>query len=55
VASIGGQTADVLVDGYTMGSLSMVSNTIGTHVRVNSQEQHDAPLLPKVPADETNL
>jgi 4,5-DOPA dioxygenase extradiol len=55
LASVGGQPADVLVDGYTMGSLSMASYTIGAHVTVNPQEQDDAPMLPKVPADETNL
>ena len=55
LASIGGEPADLLVDGYTMGSLSMASYTIGAHVTVNPQEQDDAPMLPKVPADETNL
>jgi 4,5-DOPA dioxygenase extradiol len=55
LASTGGQQAEVLVDGYTMGSLSMASYTIGAHVTVNPQEQDDAPMLPKVPADETNL
>ena len=33
----------------------MASYTIGAHVTVNPQEQDDAPTLPKVPADETNL
>ena len=55
LASVGGQAADTLVDGYTMGSLSMASYTIGEHVAVNAQEQDDAPILPKVPADETNV
>ncbi len=55
VASVAGQPADVLVDGYTMGSLSMASYTIGAHVPVDSQDQDEAPVLPKVPADETNL
>ena len=55
VASKGSQPADLLVDGYTMGSLSMASYTIGTHVTINPHEQHDAPMLPEVPADETNI
>lgn len=55
LASIGGGPADLLVDGYTMGSLSMASYTIGPHITVNPHEQDDAPMLPSVPADETNL
>lgn len=55
LASSGGQSADVLVDGYTMGSLSMASYTIGADITVDSQEQDEAPILPEVPADETNV
>lgn len=55
LASSGGQSADLLVDGYTMGSLSMASYTIGADITVDSQEQDEAPILPEVPADETNV
>jgi hypothetical protein len=38
-----------------MGSLSMTCYTIGTNVTVDPQETEDAPPLPHVPADETNV
>ena len=48
------KTADVLVDGYAMGSLSMISYTVGgAEVRTNGGD--GAPTLPPVPADETNV
>jgi 4,5-DOPA dioxygenase extradiol len=55
VASADGQPAEILVDGYTMGSLSMTCYTIGANVTVDPHETEDAPPLPHVPADETNL
>jgi hypothetical protein len=38
-----------------MGSLSMTCYTIGANVTVDPHETEDAPLLPHVPADETNV
>jgi 4,5-DOPA dioxygenase extradiol len=52
-AAVGG-TADVLVDGYAMGSLSMVSYTLGCDALAHGGAG-GAPVLPDVPADETNL
>lgn len=50
----GSETAQVLVDGYAMGSLSMASYTLGCpHFR--SDGIGGAPSLPDVPADETNM
>jgi 4,5-DOPA dioxygenase extradiol len=54
LASAAGQTADVLVDGYAMGSLSMVSYTLGGH-ELDVDSPRGAPPLPDVPADETNI
>jgi 4,5-DOPA dioxygenase extradiol len=64
LAAAAGQTADVLVDGYAMGSLSMVSYTLGSKtVGPQTPREHDieidsqrgAPTLPDIPADETNI
>jgi 4,5-DOPA dioxygenase extradiol len=54
LASAAGETADVLVDGYAMGSLSMVSYTLGGHEH-DVDSPRGAPPLPDVPADETNI
>ena len=54
LASAAADTAHVLVDGYAMGSLSMVSYTLGCHA-LETGGQGGAPVLPRVPADETNL
>jgi 4,5-DOPA dioxygenase extradiol len=54
LAAAGGETAHVLVDGYAMGSLSMVSYTIGCDA-LEPEGHGGAPVLPDVPADETNL
>jgi 4,5-DOPA dioxygenase extradiol len=54
LAAAAGETAHVLVDGYAMGSLSMVSYTLGC----DELEPHGgggAPVLPDVPPDETNI
>jgi 4,5-DOPA dioxygenase extradiol len=53
-AAAGGETAHVLVDGYAMGSLSMVSYTIGCE-QLEPSGGDGAQSLPDVPADETNL
>jgi 4,5-DOPA dioxygenase extradiol len=54
LAAAGGETADVLVDGYAMGSLSMVSYTLGAGT-LEVDAPGGAPPLPGVPADETNI
>ena len=57
VAAASGETAHVLVDGYAMGSLSMVSYTIGGAALEPEGESNGAQTMaaPGVPADETNL
>jgi 4,5-DOPA dioxygenase extradiol len=54
LAAAAGETADVLVDGYAMGSLSMTSYALGAR-EVDVEDPRGAPALPDVPADETNM
>jgi 4,5-DOPA dioxygenase extradiol len=54
LAAAGGETAHVLVDGYAMGSLSMVAYALGCDA-LEPPSGAGAPVLPDVPADETNL
>jgi 4,5-DOPA dioxygenase extradiol len=54
IAAARRETAHVLVDGYTMGSLSMTSFTLGLH-EAEPGAGGGAPPLPTVPPDETNL
>lgn len=54
LADAAGEKARVLVDGYTMGSLSMTSFTVGC-IQVESSGAGGAPPLPDVPPDESNL
>ena len=54
LASAAGQGAHVLVDGYAMGSLSMVSYTLGCH-DLAPEGEGGSPALPPVPPDETNI
>ena len=54
LATAADQRASVLVDGYAMGSLSMVSYTLGCH-ELESNGEGGSPVLPRVPADETNV
>lgn len=54
LAAAAADTAQVLVDGYAMGSLSMVSYTLGCHA-LTPEGEGGAPVLPDVPADETNM
>ena len=54
LASAANETAHVLVDGYAMGSLSMTSYTLGCH-ELEPKGHGGAPMLPHVPADETNV
>jgi len=54
LASAAGETADVLVDGYALGSLSMTSYTLGFR-EVDAASRRGSPALPDVPPDETNI
>lgn len=54
LAEAAGRPADVLVDGYAYGSLSMTSYTLDAAVEVDSAGA-PAPELPPVPPDSTNL
>jgi 4,5-DOPA dioxygenase extradiol len=49
------EEAQVLVDGYAMGSLSMSAYTFGCTSTVPLSDADPAPVLPAVPADETNV
>src|SRR4051812_29191328 len=54
LAAAADDTAHVLVDGYAMGSLSMTCYTLGCH-ELSPEGGGGAPVLPDVPADETNM
>ncbi|MCU1344577.1 MAG: extradiol ring-cleavage dioxygenase class protein subunit [Acidimicrobiia bacterium] len=54
LASAAGETAHVLIDGYAMGSLSMVSYTLGCD-ELEPNGTGGAPPLPRTEPDETNL
>ena len=54
LAAAAGETAHVLVDGYAMGSLSMVSYTLGCE-QLEPEGTGGAPVLPDVPPEETNI
>jgi len=54
LAASAGRGADVLVDGYTMGSLSMTAYTLGCQA-IAPTPGSGAPTLPDVPPDETNV
>ena len=54
LAAEDGETAQVLVDGYAMGSLSMTAYTLGCR-ELESSGHGGSPALPPVPADETNM
>jgi 4,5-DOPA dioxygenase extradiol len=56
LADAAGETADVLVRGCAMGSLSMTCFTLGCEPHVASRRPDvPPPVLPNIPADETNI
>lgn len=54
LASAEGSTADVLVDGYAMGSISMIAYALGCAASAGGGDE-GAPPLPEIPADDTNV
>jgi 4,5-DOPA dioxygenase extradiol len=54
LASAAGEPAQLLVDGYAMGSLSMACYTLGCG-QIELGSQPGSPVLPDIPADETNI
>ena len=55
LASAVGRVAEVLIEGYAMGSLSMTAYTLGGHCEPGSSTGHDAPPVDGMPEDQTNL
>jgi 4,5-DOPA dioxygenase extradiol len=54
LASAADSAAQVLVDGYAMGSLSMTAYTVGCE-DLDPEGQGGSPALPDVPPDQTNV
>src|SRR6478735_3603093 len=55
LAAASGETAEVLVDGYFGGSLSMTAYTVGLDAELPAGPPSADSPLPSAPADETNL
>ena len=58
VAAAAGETADVLIDGYTYGSLSMTAYTVGSSTPEQAHTTAGAGEIPDpsiAPPDDTNI
>lgn len=55
LATAAGRPADVLVDGYAMGSLSMTAYSVDMQADTAPDQTDGAPPLPHLPADETTV
>jgi 4,5-DOPA dioxygenase extradiol len=55
LASAADRPAQILVDGYSMGSLSMTSYTLDAEVHLGRISARGSPALDGVPGDQANI
>jgi 4,5-DOPA dioxygenase extradiol len=55
LASAAGQTAEVMIEGCSLGSISMTSYALGARGDVPTHDSGSPPPLPPVPPEETNI
>jgi len=55
LAAAASKPAEVLVQGYAMGSISMTAYTLGTECEARTDTARGAPPLGEVPGDQTNI